>query len=217
MSHFGFIPSDELLYKIQTTVRQKNVQEPLYLMRDEIALMVNQEIIDAILTNGISQFPNSEKKETAEKLATFVKSSVASLLKQLLSETPNTEVKASLKFSQNTLFKNADGQWHMGLTLEAPLVTSLKHDFALLKKGQKVNLEVLAENYKFFADEVIRHYMHDFNQTLNLGMIKRKAADMGCTAITKAVHMAIGKLIPRLTKDELQALAIYHDTLFFYE
>ena len=217
MSHFGFIPSDELLYKIQTAGRQKNVQEPLYLMRDEIALMVNQEIIDAILTNGISQFPNSEKKETAEKLATFVKSSVASLLKQLLSETPNTEVKASLKFSQNTLFKNADGQWHMGLTLESPLVTSLKHDFALLKKGQKVNLEVLAENYKFFADEVIRHYMHDFNQTLNLGMIKRKAADMGCTAITKAVHMAIGKLIPRLTKDELQALAIYHDTLFFYE
>ena len=217
MSHFGFIPSDKLLYKIQIAIRQKNVQEPLYLMRDEIALMVNQEIIDAILTNGISQFPNSEKKETAEKLATFIKSSVASLLKQLLSETPNAEVRASLKFSQNTLFKNADGQWHMGLTLEPPLVTSLKHDFDLLKKGQKVNLEVLAENYKFFADEVIRHYMHDFNQTLNLGMIKRKAADMGCTAITKAVHMAIGKLIPRLTKDELQALAIYHDTLFFYE
>ncbi|WP_269914048.1 hypothetical protein [Acinetobacter sp. HY1485] len=217
MSHFGFIPSDELLYKIQTAVRQKNAQEPLYLMRDEIALMVNQEIIDAILTNGISQFPNSEKKETAEKLATFIKSSVASLLKQLLSETPNAEVKASLKFSQNTLFKNADGQWHMGLILEQPLVTSLKHDFDLLKTGQRINLEVLTENYKFFADEVIRHYMHDFNQTLNLGMIKRKAADMGCTAITKAVHMAIGKLIPRLTKDELQALATYHDTLFFYE
>ena len=56
--------------------------------------------------------------------------------------------------------------------------------------------------------------MNDFNKTLDLGMIKRKAADIGSAAVLKAVHIAVDKIIPNLTKDELVALAEYHDTLF---
>ena len=57
--------------------------------------------------------------------------------------------------------------------------------------------------------------MIEFNKTLDLGMIKRKAADIGAAAVTKAVHIAIDKLIPNLNRLELKALAEYHDTLFF--
>ena len=57
--------------------------------------------------------------------------------------------------------------------------------------------------------------MRDFNKTLDLGMIKRKAADIGASAVGKAVHMAIDKLIPNLNKDEITAVAEYYDTLFF--
>ena len=56
--------------------------------------------------------------------------------------------------------------------------------------------------------------MSDFNKTLDLGMIKRKAGDLGAAAVTKAVHSAVDKIIPNLNKAELRALAEYHDTLF---
>ena len=75
MAFFGFIPSESLLNNVQTSIAKKNSKEVLYPLRDEIALQVNEEIIDAILTNVVQHFPQSEKKETAEKLANFVKSS----------------------------------------------------------------------------------------------------------------------------------------------
>jgi hypothetical protein len=56
MAFFGFIPSESLLNKIQTAIAQKNSKEPLYPLRDEIALQVNDEIIDAIVTNLIHHF-----------------------------------------------------------------------------------------------------------------------------------------------------------------
>ena len=57
MAFFGFIPSESLLNKIQTAIAQKDSKEPLYPLRDEIALQVNDEIIDAIVTNLIHRFP----------------------------------------------------------------------------------------------------------------------------------------------------------------
>ena len=50
MPFFGFIPSAELLNTIETAQQKKNSSEPLYPLRDKTALMINEEIIDAILT-----------------------------------------------------------------------------------------------------------------------------------------------------------------------
>jgi hypothetical protein len=186
-------------------------------LRDEIALQVNDEIIDAIVTNLIHHFPETDKRETTEKLASFVKSSVHFLLsKQLLSKAPNDVVRQSIAFSEQSLFKDPQGQWRLGQSLDDSLVTTLKHQFAQIQAGEKINLHALAESYKMFAEATVRHYMHDFNHTLDLGMIKRKASDLGCAAVIKAVHIAIDKIIPHLNKHELKALAEYHNGLFFH-
>ena len=217
MAFFGFIPSESLLNKIQTAIAQKDSKEPLYPLRDEIALQVNDEIIDAIVTNLIHRFPETDKRETTEKLASFVKSSVHFLLsKQLLSKAPNDVVRQSIAFSEQSLFKDPQGQWRLGEALDDGLVTTLKHQFAQIQAGEKINLHALAESYKMFAEATVRHYMHDFNHTLDLGMIKRKAADIGAAAVIKAVHIAVDKIIPNLTKEELLVLAEYHDTLFHH-
>lgn len=217
MAFFGFIPSESLLNKIQTAIAQKNSKEPLYPLRDEIALQVNDEIIDAIVTNLIHRFPETDKRETTEKLAHFVKSSVHFLLsKQLLSKASNDVVRQSIEFSENSMFKDPTGQWRLGQALDDSLVTTLKHQFAQIEAGEKVDLHALAESYKMFAEATVRHYMHDFNHTLDLGMIKRKASDLGCAAVIKAVHIAIDKMIPHLNKRELKALAEYHNGLFFH-
>ena len=215
MPFFGFIPSESLLNNIQTGIQKKNSSEPLYPLRDEVALQINDEILDAILLELVRRFPESDKRETAEKLAGYVKSTVAVLLKQLLSKAPNDVVKQSIEFSEHSLHKDPEGRYRVGEDLDPTLVTNLKNSFAEIKAGNEVDRRVLSEQYKQFADATIRHFMIDFNKTLDLGMIKRKGADIVAAAVTKAVHIAIDKLIPHLHKEEINALAEYHDTLFF--
>ena len=214
MPFFGFIPSAELLTSIQTGQEKKNSSEPLYPLRDKTALLINDEIIDGILTELIRRFPPSDKRDTAEKLAGYIKSTVAVLLKQLMGKSSNDVVKQSIEFSEKSLFKDAAGNFRVGETLDANLVTNLKNSYAEIKAGNDVNKAALAELYKQFADATVHHFMNDFNKTLDLGLIKRKAADFGSTAVIKAVHIAVDKIIPNLNKDELSVLAEYHDTLF---
>lgn len=214
MPFFGFIPSAELLTSIQTGQEKKNSSEPLYPLRDKTALLINDEIIDGILTELIRRFPPSDKRDTAEKLAGYIKSTVAVLLKELMGKSSNDVVKQSIEFSEKSLFKDAAGNFRVGETLDANLVTNLKNSYAEIKAGNDVNKAALAELYKQFAEATVHHFMNDFNKTLDLGMIKRKAADFGSTAVIKAVHIAVDKIIPNLNKDELLVLAEYHDTLF---
>ena len=214
MPFFGFIPSAELLTSIQTGQEKKNSSEPLYPLRDKTALLINDEIIDGILTELIRRFPPSDKRDTAEKLAGYIKSTVAVLLKQLMGKSSNDVVKQSIEFSEKSLFKDAAGNFRVGETLDANLVTNLKNSYAEIKAGNDVNKAALSELYKQFADATVHHFMNDFNKTLDLGLIKRKAADFGSTAVIKAVHIAVDKIIPNLNKDELLVLAEYHDTLF---
>jgi len=216
MPFFGFVPSETLLNSIQTGQQKKNSSEVLYPLRDQTALLINDEIIDAILTELVRRFPPSDKRDTAEKLAGYIKSTVAVLLKQLLSKAPNDVVKQSIEFSEKSLFKDAQGQYRVGENLDASLVTNLKTTFADIRAGSDTNKAVLVELYKQFAEATVRHFMNDFNKTLDLGMIKRKAADIGSAAVIKAVHIAIDKIFPHLTKEELIILAEYHDTLFHH-
>ncbi len=215
MPFFGFIPSEKLLNNIQTGVEKKNSSEPLYPLRDETALLINDEILDAVLLELVRRFPESDKRETAEKLAGYVKSTVAVLLKQLLGKASNDVVKQSIEFSERSLFKDPQGQYRVGTALDASLVTNLKNSFAQIQAGEQMDKKVLAEQYKQFAEATVRHFMTDFNKTLDLGMIKRKASDIGAAAVIKAVHIAIDKIIPSLNKIELKALAEYHDGLFY--
>lgn len=65
---FGFTPSEALLKNIQTGIEKKNSSEPLYPLRDQVALQINDEIIDALLIELVRRFPESDKRETAEKI-----------------------------------------------------------------------------------------------------------------------------------------------------
>ena len=214
MSYFGFVPSEKLLNSIQTGIEKKNSNEPLYPLRDQTALLINEEIINAILIELVHRFPASDKRDTGEKLAGYIKSTVAVLLKQLLSKVPNDVARQSIEFSEKSLFKDSQGQYRVGASLNPSLVTNLKNSYAEIKSGNDINRAVLSEQYKQFAEAVVRHFMNDFNKTLDLGMIKRKASDLGSSAVIKAVHLAIDKLVPNFTKEELHAVAEYHDTLF---
>ena len=214
MPFFGFIPSEALLESIQTGHQKKNSSEPLYPLRDKTALLINVEIIDATILGPVHLFPASDKRDTAEKLAGYVKSTVAVLLKQLLGKSSNDVVQQSIEFSEKSLFQDASGAYRVGENLDATLVTNLKSSYQDIKAGNDIDKTAFATLYKQFAEATVRHFMNDFNKTLDLGLIKRKAADLGSMAVIKAIHIAIDKIFPNLTKEELGALAEAHDPMF---
>ncbi len=215
MAYFGFKLSESLYNEITKSIQQKNTSEPLYPLRDKIVLHMNDEIIDNTLTNLVRRFPASDKRDTAEKLAGYVKSTVSVLLKQLLGKASNDTVRKSIEFSENTLYKDEQGNTLLGAPLDANVVTNLKHTFAEIKSGNDVNRAVLTEQFKQMSDGLIRHFMIDFNKTLDLGMFMRKASDIGASAVTKALHIGIDKLIPNLSKEELKAVAEHYDAMLF--
>lgn len=217
MAFFGFTPSEALLSNIQSGIEKKNSSDSLYPLRDQTALYINDEIIDAILTDLIHHFPASDKRDTAEKLAGYIKSTVAVLLKQLLGKASNDTVRQSIEFSEKSLFLAADQKHRVGFALDADFTQALKQQFAHIQAHQSADLNQLAQLYKQFADDTIQHFMVDFNKTLDLGLIKRKASELATAAVKKAVHIAVDKIIPHLNQQELLALAEYHDTLFFQD
>lgn len=74
--------------------------------------------------------------DTAEKLAGYIKSTVAVLLKQLMGKSSNDVVKQSIEFSKKALFKDAAGNFRVGETLDANSVTNLKNSYAEIKAGK---------------------------------------------------------------------------------
>lgn len=214
-SFFGFLPSETLSNDIKLGQSSRNATEPMYPLRDKIALLLNEEILDRILGDLLHQFPASDKKDTAEKLVGYVKSTVRALLKQLLSKTSNEQVVQSLDFIEISLFRDAEGELRLGAPLDANLVAQMQSSYTALLSGTNAKeiRPVLVEQYKKFSDQLVKHFMVDFNKTLDLGMIKRKAADIGASVVTKAVHIAIDKLIPALTTQELIILAEHHSKL----
>ena len=212
-SFFGFIPSPSLLSDIQQAQRSRDASEPLYPLRDKIAFALNDELLDRILSDGLKEFPPSDRKDTAEKLVGYVKSTVRALLGQLLGKTTNDKLAPSLDFIEASIYHDERGQLRVGAPLDSALVGQMQSNFAAILAGENPSKPALTEQYKKFADMMVKHFMVDFNKTLDLGMIKRKAADVGAGVVTKAVHIAINKLIPNLTDEELKILAKHHSQL----
>ena len=214
-SFFGFIPSPSLLSDIQQAQRNRDASEPMYPLRDKIAFALNDELLDRILSDGLKEFPPSDRKDTAEKLVGYVKSTVRALLGQLLGKTTNDKLAPSLDFIEGSIYHDESGQLRVGAPLDSALVGQMQSNFAAILAGENPSQikPALTEQYKKFADMMVKHFMVDFNKTLDLGMIKRKAADVGAGVVTKAVHIAINKLIPNLTDEELKILAKHHSQL----
>lgn len=213
-SYFGIVPSDELSSDINLAKTKRGSSEPLYPLRDKISLKLNDELIDNLLVKLVQQFPPSDKRDTAEKLAGYVRSTVSVLLKQLLGKAPNDQVLKSMDFLDASTFVDNAGTTRIGTQLPDDLVSQMKASFAAVYAGQgKEQRQALATVFKLFSDQIIKHYMTDFNKTLDLGLIKRKAAELATSAVGKAVHMAIDKLFPALTQAELEAVAHHFDSL----
>ncbi|MDE2422203.1 MAG: hypothetical protein KGO49_13605 [Gammaproteobacteria bacterium] len=216
-AYFGFVPSAGLQTHIENAlIRAKQTGgEPMYIIRDTVSLGITDELIDTLLIQLVHMLPESDKRDTMEKLSNFIKSTVHVLMKQLLGKDTDENVVKSVEFLALSTNVKA-GQLRVGTILPDSLVAQMKASFAQVAAGEgKAAKPALATQFKMFNDLIIKHYMEEFNKTLDLGMFKRKASSLAQSGITKAVHVAIDKLIPSLNQVELEAFTQHYDTIIY--
>jgi hypothetical protein len=220
-AYFGFVPSASLQANIEKALirsKQTHSNEPMYILRDLVTLAITDEIIDALLINPISSMQQSDKRDSMEKLANFIKSTVHVLMKQLLNKDTDENVLKSIVFlSSSTNMKGS--QLRVGVSLPDSLASQMHASFAAVKAGNgKETKPALLQQFKLFNDVILKHFMDDFSKTLELGMFKRKASSIAQSAITKAVHVAIDKIIPKFNQLELEVFSDhYGDTIYMSE
>jgi hypothetical protein len=218
-AYFGFTPSETLKNNIETAIQQSRAgassSEPHYLMRDKVSLGITDELIDTMLVQLVHMLPESDKRDTMEKLCNFIKSTVHVLMKQLLSKETDEQVQKSTVFLEHSIHLKA-GQFKVGATMPDDLISQMKASFAQVAAGndEAVRGDLIIQ-LKSFSDHMIQHFMADFSQTLDLGMFKRKAEQMARGGITKALHVAINRLIPSLNPTELATFTAYYDALIY--
>lgn len=217
MSYFGFIPTADLQQKIQDLRQQRHGKTALYPLRDQVIQQLNEELMDQVLGNLIQHLPANEKRDTAEKLLGYVKSSIQVLLGQLLGKVSNDEVQASIDFIEQSLFKDPAGQLRIGTQIDQELAKQLQSNYNAILSGEsaKAIRPALLTQYQNLADQIIFHFMTQFQKTLGLGMIKRKAADMATATVKKSIHIGAEKLILNLDGQELTMVSEQHRGLVF--
>ncbi len=220
-AYFGFVPSTSLQSNIEKaliTINQNNSTEPMYIIRDLVTLAITDEIIDTLLIKPVGSMPKSDKRDSMEKLSNFIKSTVHVLMKQLLNKDTDENILKSVQFLSSST-NTKDGQLRVGVSLPDSLVAQMQASFAAIKTGDgKATRPVLVQQFKLFNDIILKHFMEDFSKTLELGMFKRKATSIAQSGITKAVHVAIDKIIPHFNQLELEVFSDhYGDAIYMGE
>lgn len=217
-AYFGFTPSESLKNNIETALKQAkaNTSEPLYVIRDKVSLGITDEIIDVALTQLAQILPPSDKKETMEKLSSFIRSTMQTLMKQLLGKETNTKVLKSVSFLTLSTHTKG-GEFKVGCEMDDNLISGLKDLFAQAQANEDTTAirPQLITLQKQMADRCIKHFITDYCESLELGFFKRNAMVLAQGATTKAVHFAIHKLVPSLNAEELATFAKHYDSLLY--
>lgn len=216
-AYFGFIPSTELTNEINNArTKAAKSDELLYPYRDQVAKAINNELVESTLVQVVIDLPPNDKKDTMLKLANFIKSTSTGLLGQLLSKADNAQALKSLEFLEQSMHLDPQGVERVGFEIPESLVNQMKASFELVAAGEgKSQRDALKTQFKLFADLSIKHYLEDFNKTLDLGMMKRGLAAAAKGTITKAIHIAIDKIIPSLGKEEMMIFAAHYDQMIY--
>lgn len=214
-AYFGFPVSEPLQKNIEIALSQSS-GGPLYIIRDKVSLSITDEIVDASMSQLAGLLPPSDVKDTIEKLSNFIRSTMQTLMKQLLGKAPDEKVLTSLNFlTRSTTTK--DGQLRVSCVLPDDLVIRLKELYAQVQAGvndDAIRAE-LTTKQKQMADLCIQHFVVDYCETLDLGFFKRNAMSLANSATIKAVHFAINKLVPSLNGEELAIFAKHFDSLLY--
>lgn len=201
---------DELLTNLDN-----KVAAPQYALHSRVSI----ELVDEILKNAVEdlialfQDGSDEGAGILTTLLNVVKGTAHVMIKQLLGKHDNKEVAQMAQYLRSR-HAAVSGEVRFGFELPAEMAASFKKLFVEIEAGNgKAHREELQATMQAFADLALVRFFDDFIAPMNLGMLKRGAANLGRGTIHKGLQVAISKLIPKLGEKELAVFSKHYQTL----
>lgn len=200
---------DELLRNLDT-----RVSAPQHDLHTRLTVELVDETLRVCVEDMITRFQGSEGAGILHTLLGLLKSTSHMLVRQLLGKTGNDDVNRMAGYLRQRRL-DLGGRVLHGFPLPAALAASFREVFADIARGNgQARKEDLHQLMLQFGDLALVHFYDDFVAPMDLGFIKRKASDLGRATLSKAVHVAINRLIPSLDQKELEVYAAYYGELF---
>jgi hypothetical protein len=216
-TYFAFKPADKVQQEIDALLGKVDggSKEPLHELHTRVSVAMIDEILKNCVEELVHRFQASaEGAGVLNTLLSILKSTAHVLVKQLLGKHSNEDVAKMAVFLRQRRVVLANGEVRHGFALPDAMAAQFKTVFAAIAAGEgkdkRVELNALMLS---FADLALVHFYDDFVTPMDLGFIKRKAADLGRSTISKGIHVAINKLIPQLGNKELAIYADYYGSL----
>lgn len=185
----------------------------------ELHTQVSVELVDEILRHGVEELTRLLKAdgESAGILSTLLgllKSISHMLVRQMLGKGSNEDVARMAQYLRDRRLQ-LNGQVLFGFAVPEPLAGRFGELLTAAKEGRgEAHKAELKEVMLELSELALQRFYDDFVAPMNLGFVKRKASELGRGTISKGLQMALGKLVPQLSRDELATFARYYDGLF---
>lgn len=216
--YFAFLGSDALRDSSLKLLDnfERGVSEPQSALFVKVSQMFADEIVDVLLLNLVRDTEAGHSGAgVLEQFAGIIKSTVNTLIKQVLGKMTNEELRPLSSYIRERLLILTTA----GMTKEY-VAFSMPADFharfrAVLHQGaagEKNSQELLA-CMEIFTAMAHKAFYEDSTKPIKLGFIGRKVVDVGGTAMRKGSQVATRRLIPTLAGDELKQFSEYFLTM----
>ncbi|MDF3029511.1 MAG: hypothetical protein K0R03_69 [Moraxellaceae bacterium] len=215
-TYFAFRLRDRLQQDIDTLLA--NLDTRVSAPQHEAHTRISVELVDEILRNTveelISRFQSgTEGQGVLATLLSLLKGTSHVLVRQLLGKSGNEDVARMAQYLRSRRI-NAGGQVLFGFAVEPGQVPAIQDVLAAVCRGEgEARKAELLRLLLSLSDQALVHFFDDFTAPMQLGFIKRKAADIGRATIGKGVHAAMNRLVPGLNQAELKVLADFLGSL----
>lgn len=212
-TYFAFRASRELSESSHALMEnfEKGVREPQNVLFVKVAQLFADEIVDTLLLNLVRNSSNQAHASSLESFAGIIKSTVNTLIKQVLGKMSNEELQPLSGYIRKRRMElTLNGETHDYIVFETPADYHARFR-AVLEKGLQGELdkdEMMACMDTFHNLSLTAFYDESLAQ-IKLGFIGRKVAEMGGSAIRKGAHSMTHRTIPHMAGDDLKHFSGY--------
>lgn len=184
----------------------------------ELHTQVSVELVDEILRHGVEELTrllqaDGESAGILSTLLGLLKSTSHMLVRQMLGKGSNEDVARMAQYLRDRRLQ-LNGRTLFGFAVPEPLAGRFGELLTAAKEGRgEAHKAELKEVMLELSELALQRFYDDFVAPMELGFVKRKASELGRGTISKGLQMALGKLVPQLSRDELAVFARYYDGL----
>lgn len=211
--YFAFPSSDVLRDSSLTLLEnfESGAKEPQSTLFVKVAQLFADEVVDVLLLNLVRGGASQSSASVLESFAGLIKTTVHSLIKQLLGKMDNAELRplsAVISERRLTLVRDGVEKDYIAFIMAPDFHARFKRALEKGMKGERDPDELLA-CMEAFSEQAHHVFYEDSIKPLKLGFIGRKLVDVGGAAMRKGAISANRRLVPAMQGQELIDFCTY--------